>query len=254
MSNLLRETIRAILEQYVLVEHISPQAYERIVIRSIKQAGIGGRIKRATTHDAWRPDADMKIDGQYHYVEVKTDGHAQMGSGSVAYRDGLYHPAGDNFELSQDVAETLNDLNDTSLRKGIKRLLAFLSTKEKRFVSVPFSGFDNDRWEIAKKSGLLLPINRTFQSNVSAIAQHYARKNTYYIQIGGAGLFRLGEENPANLPVPRLEGKVQLELRAGKSDVGKASLRITARLLTRNMSPYTLDDVDSIKQMLRDRR
>jgi len=195
--DLLRETIRTILEHYVLEERVKPQAYERAVIRALKQAGAVGRIKRATTHDAWRPDADIRVGDEFHYVEVKANSHAQMGGGSVSYVDG--------------------------------------------------------RFEAAGKSGMLLAINRTFESDVRTIAQHYARKNTFYIQIGGAGLFRLGEANPANLPVPVLTGKVQLEVRLAKAGKPTAGMRVQARLMTGAMSPFTLDDPESVRQMLTQR-
>lgn len=249
--DLLRETIRAILSNHQLEEQVSPQDYERVVIRALKKAGAAGRIKRATTHDAWRPDADIRIGDEFHYVEVKANGRAQMGGGSVSYRDGGFQAAGLNFEMSQDIADLLNDLNDSSLRNGIERLLTFLSSRSRQFTGVPISGFDDAKWERAIARGMLLPINRTFESSVDAIAQHYARKSTYYIQIGGAGLFRLGDANPANLPVPKLEGKVQLEVRLARAG-GKptAGLRVQARLLARNASPYTLDDPESVAQLV----
>jgi hypothetical protein len=52
--------------------------------------------------------------------------------------------------------------------------------------------------------------------------------------------------------VPRLEGKVQLEVRLARAG-GKptAGLRVQARLLASNASPYTLDDPESVKTMLR---
>lgn len=117
------------------------------------------------------------------------------------------------------------------------------------------SGFSAEAWEDARNFGLLQAINRTFKSDISVIAQHYARKDTHYIQIGGAGFFRLSDENPANLPVPSVQGSVQLELRIAKSgdsgNVSKAGLRVQARCQTTNTSPYTLDDPESVKRMLR---
>ena len=252
MENLLRETICAILEQYALMERddAGAHAYERAVIRSLKQAGACGRIRRATAHDAWRPDAEIKVGDGYHFVEVKKNSHAQMGGGSVMYFDRTFEAAGSNIEMSQAIADLLNDLNDSSLHNGIERLLAYLSTRKKEQVSVPISGFDEARWHKAVARGMLLPINRTFESSVAAIAQHYARKNTHYIQIGGAGLFRLGEANPANLPVPVLTGKVQLEVRLAKAGKPTAGLRVQTRLLSSGVSPYTLDDPESIARML----
>jgi hypothetical protein len=253
METLLRETICAILEQYVLMERndADAHAYERIVIRSLKQAGACGRIRRAAAHDAWKPDAEIKVGDDYFFIEIKKNSHAQMGGGSVMYFDRTFEAAGSNIEMSQAIADLLNDVNDSSLHNGIERLLAYLSTRKKEQVSVPISGFDEERWYKAVARGMLLPINRTFESNVATIAQHYARKNTHYIQIGGAGLFRLSEANPANLPVPILTGKVQLEVRLAKAGKPTAGLRVQARLLSNGTSPYTLDDPASIVAMLK---
>ena len=97
---------------------------------------------------------------------------------------------------------------------------------------------------------MLLPINKTLEGDMDVISNHYARKQTHYIQIGGAGFFRLGEANPANLPLPILNGKVQLEVRIAKGGPPAAGLRVQARLLTKSTSPYTLDDPESVKAML----
>jgi hypothetical protein len=259
VDTLLRETIRATLEHYLLVERkkkADALAYERVVIRALKDAGICGRIKRAAAHDSWSPDAEMIVDGRFHFVEVKKNSHAQMGGGSVAYRDGWFEAAGkvENIEASQAIADLLNDVNDSSLHRGLERVMAYLSTRAHVIDSVPMSGFDEERWRRAEARGMLVPINRNFASDVGAIARHYERKNTYYIQIGGAGLFRLSEANPASLPVPVLMGRAQLEVRLGKAGKPTASLRVQSRLLTVNASPYTLDDPDSIRDMLKARR
>ncbi len=250
----MREAIRAVIEQYALVERGGADdgiAYERAVIRAMKQAGVCGRIKRAASHDAWRPDAEIKVGDGFHFVEVKKNSHAQMGGGSVSYSDGVFEAAGSNIEMSQAIADLLNDVNDSSLHNGIDRLLAFLSSRAKQHVGIPVSGFDELRWHKAVTKGMLLPINRTFESDVSVIAQHYARKNTHYIQIGGAGLFRLSEANPANLPVPVLTGKVQLEVRLAKAGKPTAGMRVQARLLSNGASLYSLDDAASIESMLK---
>lgn len=252
--DILRETIRAVLEQYVLEEDMDPLKYERLVIRCLKDAGICGRIKQASAHNAWKPDAEMVVNDDFHYVEIKSSTRAQMGGGSVAYSDGMFFAAGTNIEMSQAMADVLNDTHDTSLRRNIDTFLRLLSGRRRSYDSIPISSIDEERWKALKAKGALKNISRTFNSGVEAIAQHYARKNTYYIQIHGAGLFRLSEANPANLPVPVLTGRVNLEVRLGKSKKpsnNTAGLRVQARLITKSTSPYTLDDVDSILNMLR---
>lgn len=256
--SLLREFIRDIL-----LEKGDACRYESSVIKSLKAAGIAGHIRRAACSDAHRPDADMKIDGEVFYVEVKSSYLAQMGGGSIGYSvaDKQFYPTGRDRELSETLSGLLNDINDSSLHKGLDSLLSFLGKKSKKeFDHVPVNGFDTDAWTLAVKRNMLIPINRTLEGNISTIAKHYAHKNTHYIQIGGSGFFRLSEANPANLPIPVLDAKVKLELRLAKSgDIGRsgsgsaAGLRVQARLSARNSSPYSLDDPESIERMLNDR-
>lgn len=252
-----------LLETYIkeLLNELAPACrYENVVIKSLSAAGAIGRIKRSPCSDSQRPDADIKVDGETHFIEIKMSPHAQMGGGSVGYSlsDKRFTPAGQNSELSEMIAEFLNETNDSSLHRGLKNVLLFLSKKSgKKMTSFPCSGFEPDAWTQAVQLGLLQMINRTVESTTNVIADHYARKNTYYIQIGGAGFFRLSEANPANLPVPPLSGKVKLEIRAAKSgDVGelsKAGIRVQARLISLAKSPYTLDDPASIKKMFQSR-
>lgn len=253
--NVLREFIHDIIIEY------SDNAcrYESSIIKSLKLAGAAGYMKRAACSDASRPDADIKVGGEVFYVEVKSNSHAQMGGGSVGYSvaDKHFYPVGQNRDLSETIADLLNNMNDTSLHKGLRTLLQHLSrTANKTFTEIPMYGFSSQAWEDAKEFGLLQAINRTFESSVDVIRDHYANKDTFYIQIGGRGFFRLGDANPAGLRVPVLQGRVKLEVRVVKSKgdettPGAASMRVQARLLANNSSPYTLDDPASVEQMLK---
>ena len=76
--------------------------------------------------------------------------------------------------------------------------------------------------------------------------------------MGNHGLFYL-ENNPANLPIPKLSGNVQLELKWKTGGLKKdreiptrtASLEIIARFKDINSSPFSMDDVESINTMLK---
>lgn len=254
-ADLLREYVDAVL----LESDSGACRYEAAVIRSLKLAKASGHIKRAACHDSSRPDADIRVNDEIFYVEIKSNGRAQMGGGSVGYstQDREFFATGVSREFSQMMADVLNDVNDSSLHRGLATLLKSLSRSAgRKLVDIPVSGFDAAAWEEVRDFGVLQAINRTFESDVSVIADHYARKDTHYIQIGGAGFFSLGGSNPAGLPVPPLEGRVQLELRMAKSgDSGRASskagLRAQARLLTSNQSPYNLDDPDSVRALIK---
>ena len=233
--------------------------YESQVIKSLKLAGATGHLKRAACSDPTRPDADMRVDNEIYYVEVKMDANARMGGGSVGYslKDRKFFPTGRDRSLSEAIVAALNGMGDTSLNKSLKTFLQTLSRESgKTFTGLPLSGFTTGAWEFARDMGLLQAINRSFDSDLSIIADHYAKKDTHYIQIGGSGFFHLGS-NPANLPVPKLEGKVRVEVLlalAGVTwgeDQRAAGMRAWARLKISNQSPYTLDDPQSIEAMLK---
>jgi hypothetical protein len=61
------------------------------------------------------------------------------------------------------------------------------------------------------------------------------------------------------LPIPQLDGEIDIELRPGRSGtktrrdgtfVVGAGIRVQGRLKFNGSSPYTLDDPESIKQMM----
>jgi hypothetical protein len=232
--------------------------YEAAVLRAIKAAGVAGQIRRANCTNAVAPDADMRVGGTVHRVEVKANTHAQMGGGSVGYSGREFRPVGMDQEVSGLMVDALDAAPDVDgLMDALDALVAFVARKTRgRDVSgFPMSGFTAETWEAAAERGLLRPVNRSIDADVSAIEAHYAAKGIGYIQIGGAGLFRLGSANPAGLPVPRLRGTVKLELRAAKAgDAGrptsKAGLRVQCRLGSVGSSPHTLDDPGSVKRML----
>jgi hypothetical protein len=101
-------------------------------------------------------------------------------------------------------------------------------------------------------------VNVKIKNTVDFISKHYAKKGIFYIQIGGAGLFYLAG-NPANLPIPQLQGNIDIEIRSARSgakmlasgvEVVGGGIRVQARLKTKGQSPFTADDPGSLKRML----
>ena len=220
--------------------------YENSVIESLKQAGLNGYITEGAGSSSTGADADIIINGKQYLIEVKKDLDAQMGGTSVKYKDGKF-----------DITSSAVDENTTELiiealkpkQEDIKSFLNFLNQ----------DGFpvncSKAQWTEAKECGLLKPLNVKIRKDVSFIADIYKSKNIYYIQIGSAGLFYLSE-NPAKLAIPKLEGEIDIELRAGRSGskngmVG-GSLRAQGRLKFKGKSPYTLDDPESIKKLIKE--
>ena len=194
-------------------------AYENEVIEALKVAGIAGTITEGAGASASDADADFIVGGKRYLLEVKKDADAQMGGTSVRYNQG-------QFEI---VSDSVDD-STASL------IIAALKPKEK---------------------GLLKPINAKVKRNTKFIIDHYKDKGIHYMQIGGAGLFYL-DQNPANLPVPKLDGQIEIELRAGRSGsslnadgIRRVSglLRAQARLKFKGSSPISLDSQIGIEKI-----
>jgi hypothetical protein len=220
-------------------------AYENVVIDALKFAGIAGSILEGAGASATGADADFVVDGETYLLEVKKDADAQMGGTSVRYIDG-------KFEVVSDTVDSgTTDLIIAALgpkRGAIEDLLGAIDSD--KFPTT----CTKEEWTAAKKKGLLKPINAKITQTTDFIVDHYRKKGIDYIQIGGAGLFYL-DKNPANLPIPKLEGEIDIELRAGRSGsslnaagIRRVSglLRAQGRLKFKGSSPITLDSPSNI--------
>jgi hypothetical protein len=229
--------------------------YEDEVIAVLNSEGVSGDIKSGAGASAAAADADIKINDQIYKIEVKLDKGAQMGGTSLRYypertEDGKYFSI-----VSKSVEEDTIEMMEESLTPIIPDLDVFLE-----FVGVSKlpATIERDKWAEAVSLGLLKPLNVKIERTTRFITNHYKKKGIDYIQIGGAGLFHLAE-NPANLPVPKLEGNINIELRPGRSGsktrkdgtkVVGAGIRVQGRLKFKGTSPYTLDDPKSVREML----
>lgn len=215
-------------------------AYESTIIESLKSAGIAGDILEGAGSSATGADADFMVGGKNYLLEVKKDADAQMGGTSVRYIDG-------EFEMVSDAVD----------RTTTRLILAALAPK-KNDIEILLRAIgghkfpttcDKYTWTAAKNKGLLKPINSKIRCGSKFIIDHYKKKGIHYMQIGGAGLFYL-DENPANLPIPKLQGDIDVELRAGRSGstlnaAGQRRvsglLRVQGRLKFDGKSPIDLE-------------
>jgi hypothetical protein len=223
-------------------------AYENDVIDSLVSAGIAGSILEGAGASATGADADFVVDGKTYLLEVKKDADAQMGGTSVRYNDGEFKIVSDNVDEST-AALIISAL--TPKTPHIEKLLSAIGGE--KFPTT----CDKHIWTQAQQNGLLKPINAKIKKNTQFIIDHYKDKGIHYIQIGGAGLFYL-DQNPANLPIPKLEGEIDIELRAGRSGSSlnaagqrrvSGLLRAQARLKFKGSSPISLDSEVGIAQI-----
>lgn len=230
--------------------------YENKVLRAIRLAGVTGNIKTGAGASAAAADADIKINNQIFNIEVKLDNNAQMGGSSVRF-------SSKGIALVKSMEPETEDLLISAIASKateLNKLISYISKKTPKAVNGKVSGFPmsctKDAWEEATSKSLL--VNVKIKNTVEFIAKHYAKKGIFYIQIGGAGLFYLAG-NPANLPIPQLQGDINIEIRSARSgakmlasgvEVVGGGIRVQARLKTKGQSPFTADDPNSLKRML----
>lgn len=225
--------------------------YEERLVETINSLGLSGSVQTPAGSSSTAPDADININGQTYSIEAKMNSAAQMGGTSLRY-----NPEQKTFDIVSDcVDEDTVSLMQEALKPLVSDLDKFLSAvgAEKLPATV-----EKSKWKDAVSSGLLKPLNVKIKRTTKFIIDHYKNKGVDYIQIGNAGLFYLSE-NPAGLPIPQLDGEINIELRPGRSgskkrkdgtEVAGAGIRVQGRLQFKGSSPYTLDDPQSITDML----
>ena len=219
--------------------------YEKKIINSIQKTRIAGNIDNPAGSSNTEPDADFIVAGIRHLLEVKQNSKTQMGGTSLAY-DGV------NFSTSKaEMFDTrlLRNVIAAAKRKqpAIDKFLRYIGAD-----GVPFT-CSKETWKEARDQGLLKEVNTKVQTDAEFICRHYREKGVNYIQIGGSGLFHLGE-NPANLPIPKLQGKVDIEMRLGaggskNNNIG-AGFRVQARLKDSVQSKYSFENPEEINKIL----
>ena len=224
--------------------------YEEKVLNCLKQSKISGNIVSSAGSDSKNPDADFVVGGQNYLLEIKKDDSAQMGGTSVQYSDGEFTLVSKHVDaLTKSALLAELDAKKSSIDKMLKDL---------NCTQFPLT-CNKDSWTDAKNKGLLKPINGVVKRDLQFLVDHYKSKGVHYIQIGDSGLFYL-DENPANLPIPKLEGEMNIEIRAGRSGSYRVStgakmvsggLRVQGRLKVKQTSPFTLDNLSSVKKMIK---
>ena len=209
--------------------------YEQKVYGACAQADILGPwsiAKKGASPDETGPDIQIQIPGlDTAFVEVKLDLKAGMGEGSANYfpEQGKFsivvprnkppmEPEFANFVLGE------LQRNEDNIKNFVMAL------RDWRYPT-------SYRWDSTRggdPSKFALPFNTTYEAYANAVKSGlyrkasewpkagggvmlpdffihklYARKETYYIQVGGKGLYYLAE-NPLNLPVPQFPSKAAL--------------------------------------------
>ena len=194
--------------------------------------------------DNTQPDLVIRLKGEDVNIELKQNIKSQAGGTSIRYNH-------DNFSLVKDI-ENINKTNLISMLESkkdhIDNFLTFHNAS-----SVPFTT-TKEMWNRSVEKGLLRKINASIKCDTKFIEEHYTSKNTYYINIGGKGLYYM-KKDILNLGVPRLNCDVSLEIRLTRNGsklnakgirVCSGALRIQSRMKNLKQSNCSLENIDSI--------
>lgn len=209
------------------------------------------------------PDLVLKFGRKLLPIEIKYDSRAQMGGGSYNYdmAKKKFQLAGANNDgedhdpvIEKKILETLNNK-----KMDLDRVLDFAKKSTPVVLSQNITGFPlrttKSIWQQMVTKGYLRNINTSVEVPIKFMINHYNKKNCFYIQIGGMGLYYMGK-NPLDLPIPELTAKMVVEMRIAQNGaslnktlnelVSSGSLRVQGRLDKSSLrpSPYSLERTD----------
>jgi len=176
--------------------------YEGRVFNRLKSKNLVPRGTKPAGADASRPDAIFLYNGTSHNLEVKLDLATDYGQGTLEYKNG-WVLGGANTPAAEEMRNILNSVGTVQFANTSWGYQGAPNkgTVENKDITEEMVREDYRRF---KDKFLNIPLSSLFN--------YYAAKGTYYIQIGGYGMYYLAA-NPANLPVPRFNGAMKLRIR-----------------------------------------
>ena len=178
-------------------------AYESRVHNKLKSGGYVPAGFSPAGSNPSAPDAMFMYGGTTHKLEVKLNMAADYGQGTLNYSQGVWTLGGANTAAAQELRTLMR--------------------------AVGVEPFVNRVWGVqgAPNKGTVIPAQftqamvaedyRKFTDKFvaissSALHSYYASKGTYYIQVGGYGLYYMAA-NPAGLDVPQFTPGLRVRIR-----------------------------------------
>ena len=145
------------------------------------------------------PDGMFMFRGKPYNFEIKLDQAADYGQVELRYKNGSWDFGGKNEEAKQ-LYRSLGVLDFVNKNWG-----SHGAPRKETVSSKDFTQDDvKDDYGKFKDAFMTIP--------ASALASHYAKKGTYYIQVGKAGFFHL-EKDIAGLGTPKFDATLKLRIR-----------------------------------------
>lgn len=216
--------------------------YEGRVHNKLKAKNLVPRGFTPAGSDPNAPDAMFIRNGVNHKLEVKLDLKADYGQGTLEYSNGVWRLGGADTAAAEEL-------------RGLMRAVGIESFANSQWgpKGAPFKGnvdtanFTQEMvtsdYQKFKDGFLTIPS--------SALHSYYAAKGTYYIQIGGYGMYYMAA-NPARLPIPQFNPGLRIRIRikrGGSVPINNYRFTTALQVTTRpGISSYNIDNsVDFIE-------
>lgn len=145
------------------------------------------------------PDGMFMFRGRPYNYEIKLDQAADYGQVELRYKNGSWDFGGKNEE-----AKAL--YTSLGILDFVRKNWGDHGAPRKETVSSKDFTEDDVRNDYSKFKDAFINIP------ASALASHYAKKGTYYIQVGKSGFYHL-EKDIANLGTPKFDATLKLRIR-----------------------------------------
>ena len=177
--------------------------YEGRVFNKLKSKNLVPAGITPAGPDASKPDAVFLFNKKNFNLEVKLDLATDYGQGTLNYKNGSWELGGADTKEAVEMRKILTTVG----------AVKFANTSW-GYQGAPNKGtVDNkDITEEMVRDDYRRFTDKFLSVPLSSLYNYYAAKDTYYIQIGGYGMYYMAA-NPANLPVPKFNGALRLRIR-----------------------------------------
>jgi len=179
--------------------------YETKIHKTLKAKNLVPSGFTPAGSDPNAPDAMFIYGGKDHKLEVKLDLKADYGQGTLEYdvKNKKWFLGG----AKTAAAEELRDLmRAVGIEKFANKKWGPKGHPNKGTIENKSFTKDMVKSDYARFTDEFLPVP------TRALWDYYGSKKTYYIQVGGYGLYYM-KENPAKLPVPQFNPTLRIRLR-----------------------------------------
>lgn len=210
-------------------------AYEQSIYSKLNSKKLVPSGFRPAGSDASAPDAKFIYKGKPYNLELKLDLKADYGQGSLDYVNGQWMLGGAKTKSAQEMRSLLRSvgIENFANKKWGPKGAPNKGTKDPKTITKEDVASDYRRFK-----------DEFLAIGSSALHSYYASKNTYYIQIGGYGMYYMAQ-NPAQLDIPQFNPNLRIRIRlkrGGSTPIYNYRFTTALQIVGRpSRSKYNLD-------------